>query len=161
MSLLNIHNKFLFLTITIVNLIACTNNKSTEKHTPKKEAEVKNLSEPLILISDSTNTLDKKIQTLQLQYTLWGCACANWITNTDAIKYKDSGFIQHHIFIEPVNDSLYTPAGDSTFDISTEKIIVTGQFYVKEDYPHPSYKMEEPMSKARVFRYFKIKRVKK
>ncbi len=113
-----------------------------------------------ILVSDSTNTLEKNIKILKLQYTLWGCACANWITSEDANNYLDSGFTQHHIFIEPANSSIYNPAQDSTFDIWKEKIIVTGQFYTRYDYPHPTYQMEEHLEKARVFKYTKIKRIK-
>ena len=78
----------------------------------------------------------------------------NWITTADRIKYQDSGLVKHCIFIEPA---------DSTLDIyysfqpNTQKIIVKGQFYVKEDYPKGTIKTEEELEKAKVFRYTKIK----
>jgi hypothetical protein len=111
------------------------------------------------VISDSTNTLEKGIQTIELQYTLWGCACANWITPLDAFKYNDSGFQEHHIFIERADTSLYFP--DSNFDINKENIRITGQFYTREDYPQGTIQLEESLAKAKVFRYTKLKRVSK
>ncbi|MBS3913647.1 MAG: hypothetical protein KG003_04060 [Bacteroidetes bacterium] len=131
---------------------------------PRQSNSTKTNTSPIAIyrkvISDSSNTLENVEKILKLQYTLWGCACANWISFEDVRKYKDSGFSKHHIFIEPASPELYNPASDTTFDVFKEQITVTGKFYVKDDYPHPTFQMEEQIEKARVFQYTKIKRIK-
>ena len=110
-----------------------------------------------IIISDSTNTLTGKTETLELEYIDWSCACANWITNEDYKKYNDSGLAKHTIFIEPNDSSLNLP---KSFDHLKHRIKVTGQFYVRDDYPQGTIQMEEPLEKAKVFRYTNIQIIK-
>ena len=140
--------------LSLFFVVSCSENSNI----PLQNAQAEK-SDPVLekqeskVISDSTNILEKKVQQLELEYIAWGCACANWITTADRIKYQDSGLIKHCIFIEP----------DSTFDIGdnfqpgTQKIAVKGQFYIKEDYPRGTIKTEEDLEKAKVFRYTKIK----
>ena len=104
-------------------------------------------------ISDPTNTLTGITEILELEYIVWGCACANWVTPTDRMKYEDNGLAEHCIYIEPADESLNLPA---YFDAFKHRIKVTGRFYVKPDYPKGTIEMEEPIEKAKVFRYTKI-----
>jgi hypothetical protein len=105
------------------------------------------------IISDSTNILTGKTETLELEYIDWSCACANWITANDKNKYKNSGLAKHTIFIEPANPDLKLPL---FFDNLRHHIKVTGQFYVREDYPQGTIQMEQHLEKAKVFRYTNI-----
>jgi hypothetical protein len=94
--------------------------------------------------------LTDKQQTLQLNYIVWGCACANWITPADAAKYKDDSLAEHCIFIEPANKDLELPL---YFEPKRHFIKVTGQFYIRPDYPKGTIQGEEHLDKAKVFRY--------
>jgi hypothetical protein len=106
-------------------------------------------------ISDPTNTLNGKTETLNLQYIVWGCVCANWITLADYKKYQDSALAEHCIFIEPASEDLKLP---TDFDPFEQFIQVTGQFYLNPDYPKGTKGGEQqPLNKAKVFRYTKIK----
>ena len=71
-----------------LTLISCEQNKPTEKL--KKEI-VKINKEKIYskIISDSTNKLIDKIEKLEVQYTVWGCECPQWIQTKDLIK-RDS-----------------------------------------------------------------------
>jgi hypothetical protein len=141
-------------------IISCSDNSATvEKNKLVKQNET--VLNPLRgkIISDSTNILEPKIQRLELEYIAWGCACANWITPTDRIKYDTNGLADHCIFIEPADNTLVFP--DSTFQFDKENIRVTGQFYVRKDYPKGTIELEEHLDKARVFRFTKIAIVKK
>ena len=137
-------------------LFSCsTNTDKTEKKvlqldsTITKAARKKDLSDP-------TNTLSGKTQTLNLEYIVWGCACANWITISDRKKYGASS--KHCIFIERANPELKLPL---YFDPSRHFITITGQFYTKTDYPKGTPEMEEHLDKAKVFRYTRIEVHKK
>lgn len=108
-------------------------------------------------ISDPSNTLTGKQETLQLSYIAWGCDCANWITDADAKKYHNlegDALAAHCIFLEPASKDLALPPN---VDALRNDIIVTGQFYVKPDYPKGTFQGEEHLDKARVFRYTKLK----
>ncbi len=104
-------------------------------------------------ISNPANKLDGNTQTLVLEYIVWGCACAPWITSENYKKYQDSGLASHCIYIEAANDSLDVP---KSFDPFKQKIRVTGQFYVLPDLPKGTTPSEEPMKKAKVFCFNKI-----
>ena len=107
-----------------------------------------------INISDSTNTLEKKTETLKLKYIVGGCVCANWITLADFEKYQDGALGEHCIFIEPASEDLELP---SDFDPFKHFIQITGQFYIKADYPKGTRGGEQqPINKAKVFHYTKI-----
>lgn len=108
-------------------------------------------------MSDSTNTLTGKTETLQLDYIVWGCACANWVTPEDLKKYQED-LDKHTIFLEPASRELEVPL---YFDPSRHTVKVTGQFYVKADYPKGTEETEEYLDKAKVFHYTKIEVFKK
>lgn len=111
------------------------------------------------VISDSTNKLTNKIEQLEVEYTLWGCACPNWIQTKDNQNTDTTAnYLSLHFYIEPANESLELPAN---FDIEKHKLKIKGQFYEKEDYPQGTVEMEEPMPKAKVFRYTELKILKK
>jgi len=109
------------------------------------------------IISSSTNTLTGKIESLELNYLVWGCACANWITDADYEKYQGK-IAEHCIFIEPANETLVFPIN---FDPVKHKIKVKGQFYSEPDYPQGTIQTEEQLEKAKVFRYTKLEVVEK
>jgi len=104
-------------------------------------------------ISDPPNTLTGKIETLELEYIAWGCACANWITPHDYKQYQDRTLSAHCIFIEPAEKSLHIP---DYFDPQLHLIRVTGQFYINPGYPEGTIQNEEHLDKAKVFRYTKV-----
>ena len=111
------------------------------------------------VISDSTNTLNGKIEDLEIDYTVWGCACPTWIRTRDNVRNDTiRDYLKLHFYIEPANKSLELP---NRFDAFKHKLKVTGQFYQKEDYPQGTIEMEEHLPKAPVFRYTKIQVVKK
>lgn len=127
--------------------------KNIQTDTPKVVETLK----PKI-IPDSTNTLTGKIENLDLEYIVWGCACANWVTPTDFAKYQDNKLAEHCIFIEPAKDSLELPI---YFDVSRHRIKIKGQFYTRPGYPRGTVQTEELLEKAKVFRYTEIEVVDK
>jgi hypothetical protein len=141
--------RFIVGIVSVILFFGCGLNKR-ELNTPT----VKNDSIKPKVISDSTNTLTGKIENLELEYMVWGCSCANWITVYDRIKYDDGELAQHCIFIEPSDKSIELPLH---FDPFRHRIKVTGQFYTRPDYPQGTIEMEEPLEKAKVFRYSEIK----
>ena len=137
----------------IVLLTACSTNHSKVDKTlsnfdtlPQKPFDGKDISDP-------TNTLNGKTETLELNYIVWGCACANWVTPADFKKYQNDKLAEHCIFIEPANKDLEHPL---YFDPARHFIKVTGQFYVRPDYPKGTIQGEENLDKAKVFHYTKI-----
>ena len=108
-------------------------------------------------ISDPTNVLTGKTERLKLRYIVWGCACANWITPSDFTRLK-SDHEDHCIFIEPASKALEIPAD---FNASRDRILVEGQFYVRPDYPKGTIQGEEQLDKARVFRYTKMRIIRR
>lgn len=151
--------KKLLLVILVLQL-SCTEheNKVIENSNIKinNDSSVRALRQKTI--SDPANALEKKVQQLELEYIVWGCACANWITTKDVIKYQDSGLVNHCIFIEPANSSIEIP---HNFKADSQKIIVKGQFYIREDYPRGTIETEDKLEKAKVFRYTNLKVVSK
>jgi hypothetical protein len=95
---------------------------------------------------------------LKLEYIVWGCACASWITPEDYAKYQNSGLSKHCIFLEPFDSSLDIP---QDFFPDKHRLIVTGQFYVNKGYPKWTFETEEKLDKAKVFRYTKFKMISK
>ncbi len=141
-------------------IISCSDNSTNSKKDKLVKPDETSLN-PLRgkVISDSTNILETKIERLELEYILWGCACANWITPADRIKYDINSLADHCIFIEPADSTLLLP--DSTFQYDKENIKVTGQFYLRKDYPKGTVELEEHLDKASVFRFTKIEIIKK
>lgn len=109
------------------------------------------------VISDPTNQLNGQTENLEVEYTVWGCACPNWIQTTDNVNRDTTqNYLSQHFYIEPANKSLELP---DEFDAAKHQLKLTGQFYVREDYPQGTIEMEEPMPKAKVFRYTKLELV--
>lgn len=135
-------------------LSSCTTH--TRKHTDSSIEQGKKYPK---VIADSTNTLTGKIENLEVEYTVWGCACPQWIKSKEknlgdsAIKFTDL-----HFYIEPANGGLNLPI---YFDAFRHRLKVEGQFYVRKDYPQGTIEMEEPMPKARVFKYTNIQVIDK
>lgn len=119
-----------------------TVDTKSEKQIEKKYSKV---------ISDSTNILTDKVENLELEYTVWDCACPQWIKSKDN-KNSDStkNYLKLHFYIEPADKTVVLPI---YFDAFKHRLRVTGQFYEREDYPQGTIEMEEPMPKARVFRF--------
>jgi hypothetical protein len=147
--------------IFLIFTISCSDNSGNADK--KAQTIVKDTSaakrKPKI-ISDSTNTLESKIQNLELEFIIWDYSCPNWITTQDRNKYYTKELLEAHCFyIEPANPSLNLP--DSVFQFDKNNIKVTGQFYIRADYPQGTVELEEPQVKAKVFRYTKIEVVNK
>ncbi len=146
--LFNILTVLLFCIITV----SCGQTMTSEKVNKNNKKIVKNKYTKII--SDSTNKLTNKIEKLEVQYTVWGCACPQWINIKDTIKQNNekTKYIDFHFYLEPADKSLELPI---YFDPIRHFVKVEGQFYEKKDYPQGTIEMEEPMPKAKVFRYSK------
>ena len=119
-------------------------NKELQKQTEKKYTKV---------ISDSTNILTDKIENLEVSYHVIGCACPNWIrTRDEESTYTTKTIKDFYFYIEPADKTLELPI---YFDAFRHSLKITGQFYQRKDYPQGTIEMEEPMPKAKVFRYTK------
>jgi hypothetical protein len=118
------------------------------------------ISLTLFLISCSSKKieLENKVQTLDLHYISWGCACANWTTSIDIHKYQDTGNLSEHCnFIEPDNENLKL---SDTIGYSDDIVQFTGKFYVEKGFPKNYIKGEVQVDKARVFKYSNFKILK-
>lgn len=131
-----------------------------------KSDEAKMSREITNTVNDTTNALGKSMneldgitQKIELQYVDWVCACANWATLEDIRKAneKDSSLAKKCIFIEPADSTIMLP---DTIGYGGDRIIFTGQFYKYKGYPKGYKIYEEPVNKARVFRYTNYKIVK-
>ena len=131
-------------------LCNCSNPKDVQKNTDRINIEHQERK----LLSDPTNTLTGKLENLELEYIVWGCACANWIPVADKIKYEDSGLAKHCIFIEPADSTLNIPV---SFDPLKQRIKINGQFYLQQGFPIGTLEGEEHLEKAKVFRYTSLK----
>ena len=103
--------------------------------------------------------LEDKVQTLRFLYISWACDCANWATISDILKYQDNQEAQladHCVFMEPADPALTLP---DTLGHNGDIIVFTGQYYVEKGFPK-NYRSEEPVDKARVFRYTAYKIIK-
>lgn len=145
-----------FLSILLL-FSSCSTQSDKTKNSRADTTKVIESLKPKV-ISDSTNTLTGKTENLELDYIVWGCACANWVTPTDFDKYQDNKLAEHCIFIEPVSDSLELPI---YFDPSRHRIKVKGEFYTRPDYPKGTVQTEEKLEKAKVFRYTEIEVIDK
>lgn len=147
------HKNILTILLCSLTLISCgqtETKKRIDEVTANKEVE-KTYTK---VISDPTNKLTDKVENLEIEYTIWGCACPQWIKSKD-LKSNDTTvkFIDKHFYIEPADSTLKIPI---YFQPYRHKVKVTGQFYEREDYPKGTIEMEEPMPKAKVFRYTKV-----
>lgn len=138
-------------------ILSCSTQPDKTKSNQTDTTKVVETFHPKV-ISDSTNTLTGKTENLELDYIVWGCACANWVTPTDFDKYQYNKLAEHSIFIEPASDSLELPI---YFDASRHRIKVKGEFYTRPDYPKGTVQTEEQLEKAKVFRYTEIEVIDK
>ena len=147
------HNNILTILLCNLTLISCGQTETkikADEVTANKQVEKKYTK----VISDSTNILTTRVENLELEYTVWGCACPQWIKSKDNENSDTTkNYLKLHFYIEPADNTLELPI---YFDAFRHRIKVTGQFYEKEDYPQGTIEMEEPMPKAKVFRYTKL-----
>jgi hypothetical protein len=152
-----IKNIFLILFLCLT-LVSCGQTKTKQKIEQKElQKQVENKYDKII--SDSTNRLTDKIENLEIEYTVWGCACPNWIQtkdNNDSDTTKN--YLNLHFYIEPSDKKLKLPI---YFDAFRHIVKLQGQFYEREDYPQGTIEMEEKMPKAKVFRYTKFEIIDK
>ncbi|WP_306567529.1 hypothetical protein [Flavobacterium lindanitolerans] len=148
-SLKNIFT-ILFLGLALFSCEKAKTKKRTDEVTANNQVENKHTK----VISDSTNTLTDKVENLELEYTVWGCACPQWIQSKDNENSDTTkNYLKRHFYIEPADKALELPL---YFDAFRHRLKVTGQFYEREDYPQGTIEMEEPMPRAKVFRYTKF-----
>jgi hypothetical protein len=141
-------------TICIIFLFCFTILSCGQTNIAQKSVEQQTETRYGKVISDSTNKLINKTESLEVEYTLWGCACPNWIqtkdnTNNDTTK----NYFKLHFYIEPATKALELPI---YFDAFRHRLQITGQFYEREDYPQGTIEGEEKIPKANVFRYTKL-----
>jgi len=139
----NILTIFLF----SLTLFSCRQTENENTQTKHQEKYTK-------IIYDPTNKLIDKIEKLEVAYTVWGCACPQWIRTAD-LNSNDTTkkLIDFHFYLEPASKELKLPI---YFDAFRHNLKIEGQFYEREDYPKGTVEMEEPMRKAKVFRYSKL-----
>lgn len=138
-------------------MISCSQTQNEPLADSKSSSDEKKSDQKII--SDPNNKLLNKVEQLEVEYTVWGCACPNWIQS----KFNErndtiTNYLKLHFYIEPANKSLELP---TNFDAFRHRLKLTGQFYENEDYPQGTIEMEEPMSKARVFRYSTLELIDK
>lgn len=124
----------------------------------KKEKRIGNKILKSKVISNSTNKLSDKIENLEVEYTVFGCACPNWIRIDDLKSHTDNGIKNLYFYIEPADKNLELPV---YFDAFRHYLKIKGQFYIKEDYPKGTIENEEYLPKAKVFRYTEMEVVDK
>ena len=146
-----INNTIIFvLTCMLLDSCGQKGNSNQIKQDPQNLTEQKSNR----VISDSTHKLIDKIEQLEVEYTVWGCACPNWIQTKDNQNNDTTkDYLSLHFYIEPADKSLELP---TNFDAHKHKLKIKGQFYENEDHPQGTIEMEEPMAKAKVFRYSEL-----
>jgi len=103
-------------------------------------------------VFNEKNSLNEKVETIELTYIAWACDCANWATKNDLKRYSENigdSLAHRSIFIEPANQSIELA---DTLGYSNDIIKFTGQFYEKKGFPKDYQSFENP-DKARIFRY--------
>jgi len=105
------------------------------------------------------NSLNEKVETVELIYIAWACDCANWAIKDDLINYSENigdSLANYCLFVEPANQSLKLP---DTLGYSGDVIRFTGQFYKEKGFPKDYISFENP-DEARIFKYSDYKVVK-
>jgi hypothetical protein len=134
--------------------LASCGQTHTKKQSDKIEQQIQTEKKYTKVISDPTNKLTNKVENLEVSYHIIGCACPNWIRAKDEISTDtNKAFKDIYFYIEPADSTLEIPI---YFEPYRHIVKVTGQFYEREDYPQGTIEMEEPMPKAKVFRYTKL-----
>lgn len=109
--------------------------------------------------SSHPKNLEAKVQTVRFHYMAYACDCAQWVTAGDIAKYQDDQAEKldaNSVFIEPADPALTVP---DTIGVMGDIILLTGQYYVEKGFPK-NYRSEQPVDKARVFRYTAYKIIK-
>ena len=140
----------LLLSLTLISCGQTSGRKRAEKEKSINQSETKIRK----TISDSTNKLIDKVENLEVDYTVWGCACPQWIrTKENESNDTTKNYLSLHFYLEKANKQLELPI---YFDPFRHKLKVQGKFYEREDYPQGTIEMEEQMPKAKVFQYTKL-----
>lgn len=145
--------KYIFTILFLGLILTSCGQTETKKRIDEIEANNQVENKYTKVISDSTNILMDKVENLELEYTVWGCACPQWIQSKDNENSDTKNYLKLHFYIEPADKVLELPL---YFDAFRHRLKVTGQFYEREDYPQGTIEMEEPMPRAKVFRYTKF-----
>ncbi len=146
-------HRLLLVLILIGDISSCRPNKN-EQETKQRGVPEKSYEKYNKIISDSTNTLTGVTENIEAEYTIWGCACPNWIeTKNNSDNDSTKNYLKLHFYIEPAKPSISIP---TYFEPYRHKVKLTGQFYEKDDYPKGTVLGEEELPKARVFRYTDI-----
>ena len=112
---------------------------------------------------DYPNNIDDNIDTIEVEYISWACACANWVDYSYLISnsyISEDKLAENCFFIEAEKDSIRIP--DSYFaDTNNYRIQLIGSYYkdkgISRDYIKPT---SEKPEHARVFRYSQFKIIK-
>lgn len=105
------------------------------------------------VISDHNNTLTGKIESQDVDYTAFGCACLGWIRVEDLKSVNKEGIKNLYFYIEPADENMGLPV---YFDVFRHFLRIKGQFYTKEGVPKGTIQNEEPLPKGKVFRYTEL-----
>ncbi len=141
--------------VILVFLVACQNkqqiNRNLEEVNNGNSVKDDNEYYPA-----NTSQLEDRAQTLELMYVSWFCPCANWITENEYKRYKDTGILSDQtFFVEPASQDLTIP---DTIGYAGDLVKFTGQFYSEKGYPKNLVKSDEmPIKRAKVFRYTNYK----
>jgi hypothetical protein len=102
--------------------------------------------------------LEDRVQSVQFHYIAWACECANWATGSDIYKYQDQEdeLAHHSVFIEPADQTLILP---DTLGYTGDIVQFTGQYYIEKGFPK-NFSTEQPVDKAKVFKYTAYKVIK-
>jgi len=128
------------------------------EHTKTKQQLHKTISQNLDekKHNKSATNSTNKVEDLEVECIVRSCACPSWIRTEDTKNNEAvNNYFNLYFYIEPANYSLK----QVYFDPFRHKLKLTGQFYEREDYIQKIVKMEEPMLKAKVFRYTKIEAI--
>ena len=110
---------------------------------------------------DYPQELAAEIDTIEVTYIAWACACANWLPTSylEDPDYEVSENDEDCVFLEAEKKELKIPA--KYYSGGNNRIRLIGRFYkdkgISKDYEQPT---SERPTKARVFKYAKIEILK-
>ena len=119
-------------------------------------------SEGRITKEDYPDNLKKRIDTIEVTYVAWACACANWLPTEflEDPNYSSTDNADDCIYIEASNEKLKLP---EEFELGgyNNRIRLIGSYYkekgISRDYIQPTSQKPE---KGKVFRYTEIEIIK-
>ena len=113
--------------------------------------------------SDYPKELNSKIDTIEVKYIAWACACANWLPNKyfDIDNDKLSENAENYcIFLESEKEDLKIP-DEYCYSDNNNRIRLIGNYYkdkgVSKDYMQST---SQKPDKAKVFKYSEIEIIK-